>query len=184
MPLCIQCCFEVQWWKFYYINCNYKDSSFPPVFCRTSPVCFTPFMRWLIPLSTILPAAAKLCGSSCLSRLIPVRGGGAAHKVWQVKLTPTQRVAVEREKKGILGSPLKLPTVSTPRDVSVVMQKGVCFRPVRALFLTVSASLHFSHSIGFSFNDGGVTELWEKSSSLGALKNFERTLKRCAESFW
>lgn len=106
MPLCIQCCSEVQWWNFYYINANYKDSSFPPIFCRISPVCSTPFMRWLIPLSTILPAAARLCGSSCLWRLILARGGGAAHKVWQVELAPTQWVAVEREKRAFWGPPL------------------------------------------------------------------------------
>lgn len=63
-------------------------------------------MRWLIPLSTILPAAARLCGSSSLWRLIPARGGGAAHKVRQVKLAPTQWVAVEREKRAFWGPPL------------------------------------------------------------------------------
>lgn len=78
-------------------------------------------MRWLIPLSTILPAAARLCGSSCQWRLIPARGGGAVHKVRQVKLVPTQWVAVEREDKAILESPLKLPPVNTPRDVFDVM---------------------------------------------------------------
>lgn len=86
--------------------------------------------------------------------------------------------------KGILGSSLQLPTVSTPREVFVVMQKGICFRPVRALFLKVFASLHLSHSIGFNFNDGGVTELWEDPPSHSAFKNSQRTLKRCAESFW
>lgn len=65
------------------------------------------------------------------------------------------------EERAFSGPPLKLPAVSSPRDVFVVMQKGVCFRPVRALFLVVSVSLHLSHSMGFIFNDGGVTELRE-----------------------
>lgn len=59
--------------------------------------------------------------------------------------------------RGHFGGPplFELPAVSSPRYVFVVTQKGVCFGPVRALFLAVSASLHLSHSMGFIFNDGG-----------------------------
>lgn len=61
------------------------------------------------------------------------------------------------KKRGHFGGPplFELPAVSSPRYVFVVTQKGVCFGPVRALFLAVSASLHLSHSMGFIFNDGG-----------------------------
>lgn len=184
LPLCTQRSFEARWWNFSHIKAICKDFPLPPLFCRISPVYSTPFTRWLTPLSTIPPAAARLCGSSCLWPLTPASGGGAARRVQQVTLASTQWVAVEREKRAFWGPPLKLPSVSTPRDVFVVMQKGVCCRPVRALFLTVSVSLHLSHSIGFNFNDGGVTELREESPSLSAFKNSERTLKRCAEAFW
>lgn len=61
---------------------------------------------------------------------------------------------VRRRREGILGSHLCCLLSSSARDVFVVMQKGGCFRPVRALFLAVSESLHLSHSMGFIFNDG------------------------------
>lgn len=121
--------------------------------CRISPVCYTPYMRWWTPPSTTRPAAARPCGSNSLWLLIPASVGGAAHRVRQVKLAFTQLVGLEA-REGIFWSLLKLPAVISPRDVFVVMQKGVCLRPVRALFLAVSASLHLSHSMGFIFNDG------------------------------
>lgn len=65
------------------------------------------------------------------------------------------RIGMEEKRTENLGVPLVSPAVSSPRDVFVVMQKGGCFRPVRAFFLAVSASLHLSHSMGFIFNDGG-----------------------------
>lgn len=157
-PVCALkvCSFEARGWNVLHISAICKDSALPPVFCRISPVCSTPFTRWSTPLSTILPEAARLCGSSCPWRLIPASAGGAARRVQQVQLASAPWVAAEREERAFWGPhPLKLPTVSTPRDVFVVMQKGVCFRPVRALFLAVSAALHLSHSIGFNFNDGG-----------------------------
>ena len=101
------------------------------------------------------------------SRIITVGGGAAAEEKW-----------------GHSGVPLALPAVSSARDVFVVMQKGGCFRPVRALFRAVSESLHLSHSMGFIFNDGGEWQSQEWAPSLSAFKYSERNLKRSAESFW
>lgn len=59
-----------------------------------------------------------------------------------------------RRREGILGFPLCCLLSAQPEMYFVVMQEGSCFRPVRALFLAVLASLHLSHSMGFIFNDG------------------------------
>lgn len=106
LPLCTQRSFEARWWNFSHIKAICKDFPLPPLFRRISPVYSTPFMRWLTHLSTIPPAAARLCGSSCLWPLIPASGGGAARRVQQVTLASTQWVAVEREKRAFWGPPL------------------------------------------------------------------------------
>lgn len=124
------------------------------VSCRISPACCTPSTRLSTLQSTILLAAARHYVSSSLWLLTPASGGGAARRVPQVKLALTQWVGAA-EKRGHFGVPLVLHAVSSSRHVFVVMQKGGFFRPVSALFLAVSASLHLSHSMGFIFNDGG-----------------------------
>lgn len=135
-----------------------------PLACRTSPACSTPSTRWWMPPSTILPAAARRCESSCPWLPTAASGGGAVRRVRQVK-PPVHTVGdSSAEKRAFCVCPPRLLCRLPAHTLAfVVMQKRRPLQAVKALFLSVSASLHLSYSIGFIFNDlggwgRGVTE--------------------------
>lgn len=160
------------------------DQTYPPktLSHRISPAFSTPSMRSWTPPSTTPPAAARRCGSSCQWRPIPASGGGVARRVRQVSLALTQWVGVQEE-GGHFGVSLVLPAVSSARDVFVVTQKGGCFRPVRALFLAVSESLHLSYSMGFIFNDGGSDRAKRRPPPSAPSNTLKETLRDVPSPF-
>lgn len=150
--------------------------------CRTSPVCFTPSMRLWTPQSTILPAAVRLCVSSCPWPLIAASGGEVVPKVQQVKLALTLWVEVKRRVGGggVFGGPSCVACCQLNQRHVCVPAERQQLRPVRALF----PSLHLFCSMGFIFNDGRSDRAKSGPPSLKRLQTlWKKPLRDVPSSF-
>lgn len=114
-----------------------------PLACRTSPACSTPSTRWWMPPSTILPAAARRCESSCPWLPTAASGGGAVRRVRQVKPPVHTAGDSSAEKRAFCVPPACSAGCQLTRWRLLSCRKGVRFRPSK---LCSSQSQHRSIS--------------------------------------